>query len=249
MPPLTAICIVSSGDRADAFESCLHDVLDHSPLRDVELRLGFSQATLSLHMALGVLCTNAAKIHRHELHGGVERFRWLGPENMTVWAWQAPASQAKEHLLDLLFHDVRLDAAYAVWLDDQCTIKPGWWEALRPLLDQGIDYIGQPRWHDYRPGEVEAMQSRPWYLGVPPARREGRPGVSFMGGDCCVVRSERLREAQFPGRALRGNDSPALAAGQVVLGAIAHQMDWTQAAYDIQAVPAPLQYSKHPDND
>ena len=110
-------------------------------------------------------------------------------------------------------------------IDQSACVEAGWWDALVPLMEKGIDYIGQPGWRDYLPGEVERMQSEPWYMGVPLTRREGRLGVAFMRDGFVVVRPERLREANFPPPGANGR-------GDFVLGAIANQLGWTQVAHD-----------------
>ena len=47
-------------------------------------------------------------------------------------------------------------------------------------LEQGIDYLGPPSWHDYSTPQIEAIRTHSSYLGVPFDRREGRYGAWFV---------------------------------------------------------------------
>src|SRR5437660_980045 len=97
-----------------------------------------------------------------------------------------------------LFHDVPIKSDYVVCLNDDSLLLAGWWEALGGVFNQGIDYVGQSSWHPYSAAQLEAVQSFPWYMGVPFDRREGKPGVSYMRAGFMAVRSEGLRQANFP---------------------------------------------------
>jgi hypothetical protein len=112
---------------------------------------------------------------------------------------------------------------YAVFLDSVMVVEAGWWQALEPLFEQRIDTIGRPAWRDCLPGEVEQVQRYPWYMGVPAERREGRPGVSYMAGGCLAIRAQRLRQANYA-------EAGFAAGSDVLLGAAAHQLRWTQAS-------------------
>ena len=143
------------------------------------------------------------------------------------------ANLYKEPMARLMLHDVPLATDYVVWFDDDSFVEEGWWEALCPLFDRRVDYIGQPWWLDYLPGQEEMIRNQPWYRGVPFEHRGGRPGVGFMTGGFLAVRSERLREADFPDteRAWKG-DTLKQYGGDTMLGEIARQLGWTRAAHD-----------------
>jgi hypothetical protein len=153
---------------------------------------------------------------------------------MTVRLWDSPVNLYKEPMARLLYHDVPLATEYAVWFDDDSFVEEGWWEALCPLLDRHVDYLGQPWWVDYLPGQEEMVRAQPWYRGVPFERRDGRPGVWFMTGGFLAVLAERLREANFPDtdRAWQG-DTLRQYGGDTLLGEIARQLGWTRAAHDV----------------
>jgi hypothetical protein len=133
----------------------------------------------------------------------------------------------------LMFHDEPLTTDYVVWLDDDSFVEDGWWQALCPWSDRGVDYIGQPYWVDYLPGQEEMIRAQPWYRGAALEHRDGRPGVWFMTGGFLVVRSERLREADFPDtvHAWKGETLKQYG-GDTLLGEIAHQLGWTRAEFD-----------------
>jgi len=225
-----AVCIFAAGDAAAGFRQCLESVVSHTPLEHIELRLAFSKATPSLHHALGVLCPDGIFPRHDALPGNVERFDWAGRDGLGVVAWSSATSIARDALARLVFHDVQLTAEYAICLNQDVVVEADWWESIVPLLEKGVDYIGQPSWHDYLPGEAERFQASRWYMGVPHVRREGRPGVSFMRDGIVAVRSERLREADFP-------QAGHLRDSSVLLGAIAHQLGWSQAEH---GAPVPL---------
>jgi hypothetical protein len=114
----------------------------------------------------------------------------------------------------LLIHDVPLETEYSVFLDGDAAVQPGWWERLVPMMDRGIDYVGQPAWRDCGPGEIEKIQTKPWCLGVPFERRSGRAGVAYMQKGIIAARSERLRGVKD--------------LDEVSLGEMARQMGWTR---------------------
>jgi hypothetical protein len=221
-----SVCILIQGHSPDLFRSWFGKFLNHLPVGQVELRLGFAQATECFHYALGTLNPDGGWPERNELPGAIERFGLTAKDSLRVWAWYSPGPLAREALARLLLHDVPVTADYAICLDQDSNVEAGWWDALVPLMEQGIDYIGQPGWHEYGPGEAERVQAQPWYMGAPLARREGRLGVSYMRGGVMAVRAERLREVQYP--------------GEVWLGETANQFGWTRAT---PSLPAPLPLS------
>jgi hypothetical protein len=124
-------------------------------------------------------------------------------------------------------------AEYVLWFDDDSCVEAGWWEALLPLLDRHVDYLGQPWWVYYFPGQADMIRAQPWYRGVPFATRQGRPGVTFVTGGFVGVRAACLYEANFPdtdgrwqGQALQQYG------GDTLLGEIAHQLGWSRATHD-----------------
>jgi len=221
-----AICVFANGNSVPVFERCFNSILKHTPPDQFELRLAFSQADKSLCLAVGALSPNGVWLQCDRLPDGFERVRWTARQGFPVRAWHTERHTSRENLARLMFHDLPLESEYAICLDQSAAVEAGWWEALAPLLERKVDYIGHLKWRDYLPGEKEQIERHSWYLGVPQARRDGRPGVSYLGGEFMAVRAERLRQVNFP-------CSPGFAPGcDVLLGAIAHQMRWTQATHD-----------------
>jgi hypothetical protein len=213
-----AVCLLVQGDSHERFRRCLWSVLDHMPPERVELRLAFSESVQSFHYTLGTLTPDGAWPARDVLPGGTERWNWETNEDIPIWAWHATGKLSHERLARLLYHNVPLEAEYAICLDQGSFVEAGWWDALLPQMEQAIDYIGQPAWHDYLPGEADRIKAQPWYMGVPLARREGRLGVTFMSAAAMAMRAARLRDIEFP--------------GEILLGEMAHQLGWTQAVHD-----------------
>jgi hypothetical protein len=132
-----------------------------------------------------------------------------------------------------LFHGIALTTEYTIWFDDDTYVEPGWWEALVPVLDQGIDYIGQEWWAWYLPGQTEMSAHQPWYRGVPWTTVNERPGVRFMTGAFVVVRSECLRAANFPDTSFSWKGDTLKQYGDdMLLGEIANQLGWTRCRHD-----------------
>jgi hypothetical protein len=103
---------------------------------------------------------------------------------------------------------------------------------LRPLLDDGIDYAGSAAWHIYTAPELAAIQKYPWYMGIPFDRRDGRLGISYMQRGIVVVRSDLLRQTNFPeASSLANRDGAYHLTPEVILGEIARQLGWRQADY------------------
>jgi hypothetical protein len=208
-----AVCIVSHGDANEAFQRCFNSILSHTPVERIELRLAFAQSRRSVHYALGVLVPDGAWPARQQLPDGIERFHFTAKDGLPVWVWYTPGKATREQLVRLIFQDVPLRTDYAICVGEG-SVNAGWWDRLAPLMDRGIDYIGQPQWHEYSPTEAERVQTQPWYMGVPLARRNGKPSVAFMGGGLVAVRTERLQGVEY--------------SGEVALGEIANQMGWAR---------------------
>ncbi len=132
-----------------------------------------------------------------------------------------------------LFHDLALQSEYLIWFDDDSHVEPGWWEALWPLMERRIDYIGQQWWVDYLPGQRQMIQAQPWYRGIPFEIRNGKPGVHFMTGGFLAVRSACLLEANFPDTNTCWKGRPLQQyGGDTLLGEIARQLGWSRAKHD-----------------
>jgi Flp pilus assembly protein TadD len=246
-PPRATVCILTYGDYLPYFRRCLESVLQHTLAGRIELRLGFNAAPASLAYARQRLPAESGDFDSQVLPGGVERTSFISRGGMIVRLWDSPVNRYKEPMARLLFHDVPLTTEYAVWFDDDSFVEEGWWHALCPLLDHRVDYIGQSWWVNYMAGQEEMIRAQPWYRGVPFERRDGRPGTWFMTGGFLAIRSERLREANFPDtqRAWKG-DTLQQYGGDSLLGEIARQLGWTRATHDAHVKVNVDLEGKHP---
>jgi tetratricopeptide (TPR) repeat protein len=231
--PLATVCILTYGDYRPYFERCLESVLATTPHGAIELRLGFNDAPASLAYARERLGLEDDAWAHHVHADGVRRAALVTASGMTVRLWHSPVNLYKEPMARLMYHDMPLVSEYAVWLDDDSYVEPGWWEALLPLLARHVDYVGQRWWVDHLPGQADMIRSQPWYRGVPFDRGAGRLGTWFMTGGFVVARADRLREADFPdlGFCWKG-DRLQQYGGDTLLGEIARQLGWTWAIHD-----------------
>src|SRR5262249_26796554 len=203
------------------FRRCLDSVLEHTPAEQIELRLGFNDAPASLRYAKERLFSEGTATESTLLPQQVVR-TFASHRGMTVRTWDSPVNLYKEPMARLLYHDVPLDTEYVIWFDDDSFVEAGWWQALLPALDGKIDYLGQSWWVDYLPGQAEMIQAQPWYRGVPFESRNGVFGVHFMTGGFMAVRSERIREANFPDmQGVWRGDTLKQYGGDTLLGEIA----------------------------
>jgi hypothetical protein len=169
---------------------------------------------------------------KQTLANGVELLTFHTESGMKVTLWDSSENLYKEPMSRLMYYSMPLESEYAIWLDDDSYVDPGWWQALRELLDQRVDYVGQDWWLTYRPGQTEMYQTRPWYRGVPFLVQEGKNGSRFMTGGFMAVRMSRLLEANYPDtdfvwkRETLQHDG-----GDSMLGEIARQLGWTRAVH------------------
>jgi tetratricopeptide (TPR) repeat protein len=231
--PRTTICILTYGDHLPYFRRCLDSILETTPLEEIELRLGFNDAASSFAYALGRLVLAGSPIEEKLLPGGIQRESFIGRRNMRVRVWKSPLNLYKEPMARLMYHDRPLATEYVVWLDDDTFVETGWWRALCPLMDRRIDYIGQPWRVFYLPGQMEMIQAQPWYRRMPFELTDGRPSVNFMTGGFVAIRSERIRQANYPDTSFSWKgDTLRQYGGDTLLGEIAWQQGWTRAIFD-----------------
>jgi hypothetical protein len=206
--------------------------VDHSPLAEVELRLGFQRGDHNFYHVLGALCFDGVVPAYRELPQKIEHFQWDGKGSLRVGAWLSAGDLSPNALLWEVVHDVPLSTEYVLFLRDYVQLEAGWWEALSPILNKGAEYIGRPTWHVYTQGQMDFVQGCPWYLGVAFERREGRAGVAYMSPGFTVVRSEGVRQANYLDKGLYFRAENSVQCGsEVLLGEIARQVGWTQEAH------------------
>ena len=246
--PRATICILTYGEYLAFFRRCFDSILANTPLQEIELRLGFNNAPHSFAYARERLGGGTDPVEKMVLSGEVERLSFLGPGGMRVRMWNSPTNLYKEPMARLLYHDLPLETEYAVWFDDDSFVEAGWWPALNAVLDRKIDYIGQPWWVDYLPGQVEMIQAQLWYRGVPfEARNNQFAGVHFMTGGFVAVRSERIYQANFPDTDFTWkSDTLQQYGGDTLLGEIARQLGWTRQAHDAHIKVNVDMHGRHP---
>jgi hypothetical protein len=248
--PRATVCILTYGEYPEYFRRCLDSLLAFTPLEQIELRLGFNDAKSSFEYAwekLGGATVAPAGLECTLLPGDVERFTFLSPLGIKVRMWKSPVNLYKEPMARLIYHDVFLETEYTIWFDDDSYVEEGWWPSLCQILDRKIDYIGQLWWVNYFPGQTEMIQAQPWYRNLPFESRDGKLGIDFMTGGFVTVRSERLRQANFPDISVSWSGHTLKQyGGDTLLGEIARQLGWSQAVHHAHVhVNVDLQ-GKHP---
>jgi hypothetical protein len=226
--PLATVCILTYGDYLDYFQRCLDSILAHTPREEIALRLGFNAAPSSLAYARERLGGTSEPVIR-DLPEGIKLTTMTCPDLGSVALWNSPTNLYKEPMARLMFYTVPLDTEYVIWFDDDSYVSRNWWEELRELLDQRVDYAGQEWWVDYLPGQQEMIRKQAWYQGVPFALKKGRPGVLFATGGFVVIRSSCLQEANYPDTAFSWKgETLKQYGGDTLLGEIVRQFGWTR---------------------
>jgi hypothetical protein len=207
--------------------------VDETTPRDQhELRIGFNNAPSSFYFALGRLSPGQEMPPSRAAPGGCELFT-IADGSRNIRLWNSPVNLYKEPMCRHLYYDIPLETEYVVWFDDDSFVTPMWWPALCQLFDQKIDYIGQRWWVEYLPGQVEMIRAQPWYRDIPFDSRDGKLGTWFMTGGFMAIRTERLREANFPDIDFTWKrDRLQQYGGDTLLGEIARQLGWSWAVHD-----------------
>jgi hypothetical protein len=228
--PRATICILTYGDYLPFFRRCFASVLQHTPRNEFELRLGFNDAPVSFAYAMSRCLPSYVRPATPK--PGIEQLSLRNDAGHTVRLWNSSSNLYKEPMARRMLYDAPLTTDYTIWFDDDSCVEAGWWEELTPLLDRGVDYIGQEWWVWYFPGQTEMIAKQPWYRGVPFALRDGRPAVRFMTGGFVSMRTECLRAANFPDTEFRWKgDTLKQYGGDTLLGEIANQLGWTRCVH------------------
>jgi hypothetical protein len=207
-------------------------VLAHTPPGQFELRLGFNASPAGAAYAAERLAARATAREQVLLPRLVERCSFTGPHGLPVRSWNSPVNLYKEPMTRLMYYDLPLETEYVIWFDDDSFVEPGWWQALADLLERQVDYLGEDWWVAYLPGQEDMIRAQPWYRGVPFERREGKSGTHFMTGGFAAVRTERLREVNFPDMRMRWRgQSLQQYGGDTLLGEIARQLGWSRQVH------------------
>ena len=90
---------------------------------------------------------------------------------------------------------------WAVWFDDDSHIaRTSWYSGVRAysLAHPGARYIGQPWFAHWRRGQWDWVVKQPWYSGLSSEIINGKPGVSFAQGAYWLLRSDAIRDLDWP---------------------------------------------------
>lgn len=121
-----------------------------------------------------------------------------------------------------MFHEVHQPAtSWVVWFDDDSWIEADdWWERTRKYIadheSEAICYIGQPWYVHHLPGQEEFIRAASWYTGKPwelcATRRPGivKPGISFAQGAYWWLRTDVMKELDWPDPRLNHNGGDTL---------------------------------------
>jgi hypothetical protein len=225
-----SFCHIVRGDLAAPTVSLFELLRNVLRGRAITIHLGLLGARMMIMpYVFGRLCPNGACSARAALPGGVERFSWTAAGGNAVRAWVSTSGLAEHALTTLLLTDVPVNTDYILWCHDCRQMEPKWRESLPAQLGKKVDYFGCPSWVEYSPNDIERLQCRPWYRGVPLERRNGRAGVSFMNG-FWGLRTACMKEIESTGERNSGRWAVEQPGGwPVLLGEMAPQLGWSQA--------------------
>jgi hypothetical protein len=229
--PRATICVLTFGDHLPYFRRCFDSIRQHTPPHEFEFRLGFNDAPASFAYAMQRF--HPTYVPPPTPLKGIEQLTLQNEAGHTVRLWNSAVNLYKEPMARLMYYRVPLATKYTIWFDDDTYVEAGWWRELVPLLAHGIDYIGQEWWVGYFPGQTEMIARQSWYRGVPFATIDGQPAVRFMTGGFMAVRTQCLRQADFPDTNFRWKgETLKQYGGDTLLGEIANQLGWTRYRHD-----------------
>jgi hypothetical protein len=228
--PRATICVMTGAGNSSAFRCCLLSLLRHTPLDQVEIRLGINGAAESFRDTLNIL---GGRDHLQDSRPGqMDRLSFYADDGALVRLWNAPVALPPDRLRTLLQSDVPLQGQYLVSLSDDALVEPDWWSKLCGAFDQGFDYLGRPQWAYFSGGEIDWIRRQSWFRQIPLEKKDGIPGTVYMSGFVAV------RTAFLDGS---GGGAGDPSGWNVLLGAMARQLGWRQASHDSGIrIPAPL---------
>lgn len=199
------------------FTACVLGCLDYHPLLHAcisSLQPGLQTGLLSA-IRVGLNSPSAALLRcvAEFCRDGV-----IADNNVYV----APNNLLKYPMMRAMFNDAAnpIVSPFIMWCDDDSQVPhdAAWWRRVADVC-ANADYVGQ-RWRmRLSPLQRLWQQAQPWCKTRPPAMQE------FMQGAWWCLRTERMREADWPHPCLRHNG------GDVLLGAMARQAGWRQVVW------------------
>jgi hypothetical protein len=140
------------------------------------------------------------------------------------WVNLQPENVPKYTLMRELWHENEETiprTPWTLWLDDDTHITSSdWWDkTMKYIKDhehENICYFGHIWFVHHLPGQWEFIEQSEWYRGVPtemmPTRTKNvkKPGVAFANGGYVWLRSDVLRQINWPDKRLVHNGGDSL---------------------------------------
>jgi hypothetical protein len=106
---------------------------------------------------------------------------------------------------------------FMTWFDDDSQIVADDWfpkllQYIESKREENVCYIGQPYWVFHLPGQTEFMAKAPWYKNIPWEIIRGKPAITFAQGSFFVLRTDVLRQLDWPDPRLQHNGGDAMLA-------------------------------------
>jgi hypothetical protein len=200
--PLT-VCVLLYGDHPDLAHRCLSSIwsrlTDGAPLI-YDIRLGLNEISANTRVVVDWFA-EGVKTHL----------------TIPVIKYDCRKNALKYPLMRrMLLNDSRRPAEWVMWFDDDSHLDGGrgWWrEVMRKTV--GGDMLGKIYMQGMSPRQWPWITQQAWYrasVGEPPKLRRKRPTFRFCTGGWWVIRSQILRDYDWPTPELR------LIGGDAMLG-------------------------------
>lgn len=216
-PVLTAtICVLLYGDYLELAKRCIGSIHRRIANQPCELRIGLNAV-------------------------GEATSHWIKRElahypNIRVYA--SEENIFKYPMMRRLFFEDPITTPWVIWFDDDSHVCDDNWlpDTARFLAAEQHDCIGKPYFMCLKPGQLRWIAEATWYRGRPQRMHKGlTPKSNFVTGGYWLIRSEILRELDWPDRRLQNNG------GDVMLGEALHQH-----GYSISKFWSGVEISDHP---
>ena len=122
---------------------------------------------------------------------------------------------------------------WTLWVDDDVMLPApqGWWQRLCGIMARGVDYVGAQYHCNYAGHQQEFIKTRPWYRGLPPVIKNGKPVFVFHLGAFHAL-SRRARVAMdWPDPLLKHRG------GDTMLGEAVRQHGFTREQFPFREFP------------
>ena len=122
---------------------------------------------------------------------------------------------------------------WTFWVDDDVMLPttPGWWNCLCGIMARGIDYVGAEYYCGYAGNQAAFIKQRPWYRGLPPVVKNGRPTFVFHLGAFHALSARARVALDWPDPLLRHRG------GDTLLGEAIRQHGFKKEQFPFKAYP------------